>query len=60
MMDALLQQEGREGFAAAWFRHHGYGDAAQRMEDWWRRQRRDDAAPGDSDAKDTLALRGAE
>ena len=35
-MDACYQQEGREGFAAAWFRHHGYTDAAQRVEAWWR------------------------
>jgi type IV secretion system protein VirB4 len=28
LMDTLLAQEGREGFAAAWFRHHGYTDAA--------------------------------
>ena len=24
LMDRFLQEEGREGFAAAWFRHHGY------------------------------------
>jgi type IV secretory pathway VirB4 component len=40
LMDRLLQQEGREGFGAAWFRHHGYDTAAQRMEDWWRTQTR--------------------
>jgi type IV secretion system protein TrbE len=39
LMDTLLQQEGREGFAAAWFRHHGYPDAAQRVEAWWQRRR---------------------
>lgn len=28
LMDTVLQQDGREGFAAAWLRHHGYHDAA--------------------------------
>ncbi len=29
LMDALLAKEGREGFAEAWMRHHGYEDAAK-------------------------------
>jgi len=28
LMDAILAKEGREGFAEAWMRHHGYEDAA--------------------------------
>jgi type IV secretion system protein VirB4 len=39
LMDTLLQQEGREGFAAAWFRHHGYTDAASRVAAWWQQRR---------------------
>ena len=31
LMDTLLRQEGREGFAAAWFRHHGYHAAAEEV-----------------------------
>jgi type IV secretion system protein VirB4 len=32
LMDRLLAQEGREGFARAWFAHHGYHDAALAVE----------------------------
>jgi len=31
LMDTVLRQEGREGFAAAWFRHHGYHTAADTL-----------------------------
>jgi hypothetical protein len=43
LMDTLLQQEGREGFAAAWFRHHGYIDAASRVAAWWQQRREAEA-----------------
>jgi type IV secretion system protein VirB4 len=43
LMDTLLQQEGREGFAAAWFRQHGYTDAAQRVAAWWQQRREAEA-----------------
>jgi hypothetical protein len=26
LIDEILQKEGREGFLAAWLRHHGYQD----------------------------------
>jgi type IV secretion system protein VirB4 len=29
LMDELLEKEGREGFAAAWLRHHGYGEKVE-------------------------------
>jgi len=29
LMDEILQKEGREGFATAWLRHHGYGDKVE-------------------------------
>jgi type IV secretion system protein VirB4 len=29
LMDELLQKEGKEGFAAAWLRHHGYGEKVE-------------------------------
>ena len=29
LMDEILQKEGREGFAAAWLRHHGYGEKVE-------------------------------
>jgi type IV secretion system protein VirB4 len=29
LMDEILAKEGREGFAASWIRHHGYGDLLQ-------------------------------
>lgn len=32
LMDTLLAQEGREGFATAWLRHHGYDEAAMAVE----------------------------
>ena len=32
LMDTLLQREGKEGFARAWFDHHGYHDAAKAVE----------------------------
>jgi type IV secretion system protein VirB4 len=28
LMDALIEKEGREGFAEAWLRHHGHAEAA--------------------------------
>jgi len=28
-MDELMQKEGREGFAAAWLRHHGYQEKVE-------------------------------
>lgn len=31
-MDTLLAQEGREGFAAAWYRHTGFPDMARQLE----------------------------
>jgi hypothetical protein len=43
LMDALYQQEGREGFAAAYFRRCGYPDAARRVEAWWQRRREAEA-----------------
>jgi type IV secretion system protein VirB4 len=33
LMDALLAQEGPEGFAAAWFRHHGFQKEASYVEE---------------------------
>jgi type IV secretion system protein TrbE len=51
LMDALLQQEGREGFAAAWFRHHGYDDAAQRVEAWWQQRREAEARLQEQEAR---------
>jgi type IV secretion system protein VirB4 len=33
LMDELLAKEGREGFAAGWLRHHGYGDRLEEMAD---------------------------
>jgi type IV secretion system protein TrbE len=29
LMDELLEKEGREGFPAAWLRHHGYGEKVE-------------------------------
>jgi type IV secretion system protein VirB4 len=43
LMDTLYQQEGREGFAAAYFRHRGYPEAARRVEAWWRQRREAEA-----------------
>lgn len=42
LMDRLFQEEGREGFAAAWMRHHGHDEAVITLE------RRHDATPLDS------------
>jgi hypothetical protein len=57
-MDALYQQEGKEGFPEAWFRHHGHTQAAEQVAAW--NERRREASEGDNDAAPTLALRGAE
>ena len=43
LFDDLIQQEGREGFAAAYFRHEGYPEAAQRVEAWWQQRREAEA-----------------
>ena len=32
-MEEILAKEGREGFAAGWLRHHGYGDTLEEMSD---------------------------
>jgi type IV secretion system protein VirB4 len=40
LMDELLAKEGREGFPAAWFRAHGWDDAAHKVEHWIRQQGR--------------------
>jgi len=33
LMEEILAKEGREGFAAGWLRHHGYGDTLEEMSD---------------------------
>jgi type IV secretion system protein VirB4 len=38
LMDRLLAQEGREGFAAAWLRHEGYDEEARYVEAFDREQ----------------------
>jgi type IV secretion system protein VirB4 len=65
LIEDLLQQEGREGFAAAWFRQHGYNEAAQRVAAWRQQHRKreeDDVHPEERETHEeaTLALRGAE
>src|SRR5262249_1809746 len=65
LMDDLIQQEGREGFAEAWFRHHGHADAAATVAAWYRQHQQVAGAAttqqeGDSNANATLALRGTE
>ena len=67
LMDDLMQQEGPEGFAAAWLRQHGHTEAAQTVAAWSRTQREKTSQPpggctteGDIDAATTAALRGAE
>jgi hypothetical protein len=52
LIDELLQQEGREGFAAVWFRHHGYVEAAQRVETWWQQRREQEARLQEQAAED--------
>jgi len=54
LFDTLLQQEGREGFAAAYFRHEGYPEAAQRVEAWWQQRREAEAR-----MEEAAALRSA-
>jgi type IV secretion system protein VirB4 len=34
LMDELLMKEGPEGFAAAWFRHHGFHEEARYVEEY--------------------------
>jgi type IV secretion system protein VirB4 len=41
VMETLLAQEGREGFAAAWLRHHGHTQEAEDVATWQRAQRTD-------------------
>lgn len=42
LMERLLAQEGPEGFASAWFRHHGHADAAQRVMTWKQRTKEEE------------------
>jgi type IV secretion system protein TrbE len=44
LMETLLAQEGREGFAAAWLRTHGWTEEAARVDEW---QMRSDGAEED-------------
>jgi hypothetical protein len=64
LMDQLYQHEGREGFTAAWFRRHGYDEAARRVEAWWQHHRAMEESYADPETsktnEETLALRGAE
>src|SRR5262249_22624010 len=47
LIDRLIQEEGREGFTAAYFRHQGYPEAAKRVEAWWQRRREAEARARD-------------
>ena len=37
-MDDILEQEGKEGFAAGWLRHHGYAEEATAVEQFQKGQ----------------------
>jgi type IV secretion system protein VirB4 len=64
VMETLLAQEGREGFAAAWLRHHGHTQEAQDVETWQDAARRRAAVagtgcvPGEDAAVDAGAAAG--